>query len=796
MSSKDIWKYIPDILAFASLIFLFLYHLIIYRGRKKDKEEEYNLFFSLFVLSVALFILAPYFHSQYFLSAFKPSWLFVSNIEACLTWLMFYSGIKFLNRLMKFPAGKAKIFRFTYCTLPLAVAFTLTCNFINAGFYFKYMLAPVLAIVAINLAMVYIVYGKWVYRQKLFSQNLFRVIYPGFVLLTLNIFIYRGVELLNQPKVQFWNHYLSAAIIYVFAYALAVKFNTEYFELKDLKLSLEEKVLLRTGELNQAYELLLEKNVQIENQREEIIAINEQLSARASELAALDEAKSKFFASISHEFRTPLTLIIGPLEVLAYKANDEEIRSDYEMMLRQARRLAELINQLLELSKLEMGMMELKAEYGNFSRFIRSIVSSFKFLADERGVQLTLTEECEELRFPFDADKAEKIISNLLSNALKFTSAGGKVNITLNEQLDAGGIEIKVCDTGKGIEPSRLQYIFDPFYQADDDNTHGLEGSGIGLSLVKELVELHKGSIVCTSELKKGTAFNVYLPINNRHALTNIENLQLTIEDDSPNPQSNAGLLAPTKQSLILIAEDNEDMRRFIVSNLPGNYKIIETRNGADCFEKASELMPDLVISDVMMPVMDGFELTAKIKDDENTSHIPIILLTAKASQENKIEGLLNKADDYITKPFSIAELNARIENILASRKKLKEKFSRNITVNPSEITTTSLDEKFLREALRVVENNMDKSEFEAEDFCQQIGMSRAHVHRKLKSLTDQSATQFIRIIRLKRARQLIQQKSGSISEIAYQTGFSSLSYFSKCFKETHGLLPSEVSEM
>jgi len=782
-------------LAFTSLLFLSLYHLLIYRGRKKDAEEKYNLFFSLFVLSVALFILAPYFHSQYFLFALKPSWLYVINIEAGLALLMFYSGIKFLNRLMKFPAEKARIFSFTYYTLTLNIGLTLTANFISVEFYFKYIVALVLAIVAINVVMAYIIYGKWVYRQKLFRQTLFRVLYPGFVLLTINIFIYRSIELLNAPRVQFWNHYVSAAIIYTFAYALAAKFNNEYFELKDLKNNLEEKVLQRTEELNRTYGLLLEKNVEIGEQREEIVAINEQLSIRATELAALDEAKSKFFTGISHEFRTPLTLIIGPLEVLLDKTQDENIKLDYAMMLRQARRLSQLINQLLELSKLQKGMMELKVEYGNFSQFIRSIISSFTFLANELRVQLILIEECGELRFYFDADKMEKIISNLLSNALKFTPAGGEVSVTLGEQLNANGIELKVCDTGKGIEPERLKYIFDPFYQAGDDNVHGLEGTGIGLSLVKELVELNKGRISCTSELNKGTVFTVHLPVINQQALTETENGQASTAVYLPNTQNNTIHLQLLKQPLILIAEDNEDMRRFMVANLPAHYKIIETTNGADCFAKANELGPDLIISDVMMPVMDGIELTAKIKENESTSHIPLILLTAKASQESKMIGLQSKADDYITKPFSIAELKIRIENILASRQRLKEKFSRNITVNPSEITTTSLDERFLRQALQVVEDNMDNAEFESEDFCRQVGMSRAHVHRKLKSLTDQSATQFIRIIRLKRAMQLIQQRSGSVSEIAYQTGFNNLSYFSKCFKETHGMLPSEVVE-
>jgi DNA-binding response OmpR family regulator len=246
-----------------------------------------------------------------------------------------------------------------------------------------------------------------------------------------------------------------------------------------------------------------------------------------------------------------------------------------------------------------------------------------------------------------------------------------------------------------------------------------------------------KGNITCTSVLNEGTIFCVQLPVNNQQQVNNVENAYPTVPAYVHNHQNNIRPLQQPTPALILIAEDSEDMRHFIVSNLPDRYKIIETTNGADCFDKANKLMPDLIISDVMMPVMDGLELTSKIKEDENTSHIPIILLTAKATHESKMTGLLNKADDYITKPFSIAELKVRIENILASRKRLKEKFSRNITINPSEITTTSLDEKFLCEALQVVEDNMDNAEFEAEDFCHQIGISRAHVYRKLKSLTD-----------------------------------------------------------
>ena len=779
---------LADLFAFTSLVILALYHLLIYWGRKKEPNEAYNLYFSFFVFTVALFVMVPYFHPNHFLSQLKPSWLYVLNIEAALVMAMFFSGIPFLSLLTKFPKNRRKVFRVTFVSMAINFLLTLTANFISTEFYFKKTLPVILIVVLANTMFMYITYGRWVYHQRLMAQTSFRIIFPGFVLITLNILIYRSVELLNAPQILYWNHLLSAAIVYLFAYALTVKFNDEFFELKDLKINLEKKVFERTEELNKANDQLSEKNNEIETQREEIIAINEQLSKRALELSILDESKSKFYAGISHEFRTPLTLITGPLEIELQKTSDASLKEKYQNMLKQANRLLELINQLLDLSKLQKGAMSIKLEAANFNLFIRSLVSSYTFWAKQSKIQLLLKEECNDTTFPFDADKIEKIITNLITNALKFTQDQGRIEVIVSKPADHDVMQVEVKDNGIGIEPTKLPHIFDPYFQGHVENIRGMHGTGIGLSLVKELVQLHGGTISCESQWHVGTTFKVQFPLTSFSETSGIHFAEVSKENL-------ADLKSGSESSSILVVEDNPDMRQFIISNLPAGFSITEAINGKDGFLKAEYLSPDLIITDIMMPTMDGIEFTNQIKNNEATSHIPIIILTAKASLESKIEGLQAKADDYLTKPFSVVELNLRIANLIANRKKLKEKFSKSIKINPSEITATSIDEKFLQRALAAVEQNMDNPQFDTEEFCRSVGMSRANVHRKLKALTDLSATGFIRTIRLKRAAQLLTQQAGTVAEIAYQTGFSNLSYFTKCFKETFGVLPSGFSE-
>ena len=391
----------------------------------------------------------------------------------------------------------------------------------------------------------------------------------------------------------------------------------------------------------------------------------------------------------------------------------------------------------------------------------------------------------------------EKILTNLISNALKFTPQGGKINVKIKLSDHKEFLLLTVKDNGAGIEETQLKKIFDPYYQVETGVKHNYDGSGVGLALVKELVELHQGSVAVQSILHEGSGFEIQLPVKNL-VLADRAAIQAQWMDEPDDRQDFKITGVPDKRqthkTIILLAEDNVEMRQFIKSNLQDEYRIEEAVNGQIGINKTQTLIPDLVIADIIMPVIDGIEMTRLIKQDERISHIPVILLTGKASVESKIEGLSTRADDYITKPFNVAELKLRIRNLIETRKKLRERFSKQLVVNPSEIVTTSADENFLIKALQAVEENMDNTEFGTDEFCTAVNMSRANVHRKLKALTDQSTTEFIRTIRLKRAAQLLLQKTGSVSEIAYETGFNNLSYFTRCFKEVYGVLPSEYA--
>jgi len=792
-----IWSILPDLVATTALVTLTIYHLMIWWGRRQDVVEKYNLYFALFVFTVSLFIIAPYLQPGHLLASLKPHWLYVINIEAVLVFGLFFFGLQFLKHLLTFPKQFDKYFLCTYLCLLINISFTLTSNFIGPAFYITYFLPVVVTISVLNALLMYCLLGFWIYKKRLYKQNLYKVLYIGFILLTANIMVYRSIELIDYPRILVLNHYLSMAILYLFTYSLSAKFNSEYKELKDLKESLEVKVIERTEALKKSNVMLEAQNREITNQQKEITLINDQLKNKADQLAELDEAKSRFFAGVSHEFRTPLALIMGPLETLSHQTSDEKLKKEYALMARQANRLLSLINQLLDLSKLQKGMMSLDLQHGNISSFIRTIIASFSSLSQEQKVELSFDEESSDFILDFDKDKMEKILTNLISNALKFTPQGGKINIKIKLGDSKEFLLLTVKDSGAGIEAAQLKKIFDPYYQVEAGIKQSYDGSGVGLALVKELVELHQGSVAVQSKPDEGSSFEIRLPVKN---LITADRASIQAEwieetDDLQNfITATESDKRQTHKTIILLAEDNVEMRRFIKSNLQDEYRIEEAVNGQIGVNKTQTLMPDLVIADIMMPVMDGVEMTRLIKQNEMISHIPVILLTGKASVESKIEGLSTRADDYITKPFNVAELKLRIRNLIEGRKKLRERFSKQLVISPSEIVTTSADENFLIKALQAVEENMSNTEFGTDEFCMAVNMSRANVHRKLKALTDQSTTEFIRTIRLKRAAQLLLQKSGSVSEIAYETGFNNLSYFTRCFKEVHGALPSEYA--
>jgi len=539
---------------------------------------------------------------------------------------------------------------------------------------------------------------------------------------------------------------------------------------------------------------------------------------QATHLAEVDRLKSRFFANISHEFRTPLTLILGPIEKIRALTPSKEIDQSLRMMKRNAHQLLRLINQLLDLSKLEAGAMKLQASLGNIVPVIKGVAYSFKSSAGLRKIDLNVSIEEEDIQIYFDKDKVEKILTNLLANAFKFTPDGGRIGVMV-EIVDRRGADnraptadkyssviITITDTGTGIPADKLPHIFDRFYQVDDSSTRQQGGTGIGLALVKELVEMHHGTINVTSQIRVGTEFTVSLLLGREH-LRPDEIVEGKLEEGSTMmtgeeigertaifPELETTPDHESGKPIILVAEDNADVREYIKENLSASYQIMEAGDGTAGIEKALDIIPDLIISDVMMPKQDGYELCRILKNDEKTSHIPIILLTAKAASENKIEGLQTGADDYLIKPFEPKELVVRVNNLIEQRQHLREKFSTGFVIKPGEVTVSSLDNSLLKRIMEVVEKKMGDENFSVEELAQSVCLSRRHLNRKLSALTNLSPTEFIQYMRLHRARNLLVKKAGSVAEIAFQVGFSSPSYFSSCFLKRFGFLPSKIN--
>lgn len=526
----------------------------------------------------------------------------------------------------------------------------------------------------------------------------------------------------------------------------------------------------------------------------------------ARKLHELDMMKLKFFTNISHEIRTPLTLIIGPLEkILKQDLPKAEIKDNLKLVNRNAKNLEKLISQLLDFRKLEAGNLKLDLVEGDIVEFTRTIVHSFNDLALEKQVKLRFNTLKKQLFTSFDPDKIEKILNNLLSNAFKFTEAGGHVSVNLSLIFDTEDddfsvsekekqfIEFVVKDSGRGIPSGNLNKIFQRFFQSDD--TAKDSGTGIGLALVKELVTIHKGNIFVASKPGKGTKFTVRIPFLPAFSKTVEEEKSEPVSFEKPALQLHEEVVQPVENlhsKIMLVVEDNADVRQFIAGHFSSMFRIVEARNGEEGWEKALEHIPDIIISDVIMPNVNGYEFCERVKNDERTSHIPVLLLTALHSKDHEIKGITTGADDYITKPFDLSVLQAKVENMLSIRESLKEKFSRNVILEPSNVEITSPDERFLRKALEVVEENISDCDLDIETFSEKVGVSRMQLYRKLHALTNMTVKEFIRHIRLKRATQLLVQNKMNVSEVAYEVGFKDLSHFRKCFKREYGMSATE----
>jgi signal transduction histidine kinase/DNA-binding response OmpR family regulator len=516
-----------------------------------------------------------------------------------------------------------------------------------------------------------------------------------------------------------------------------------------------------------------------------------------------DALKSSFFANISHEFRTPLSLIIAPIEAkLSVPSLQAADRASFQLIKRNANRLLVLINQLLDLSKLEAKKMELVVQQGDLKDFLVVAAASFDSLAENKKINFIRNIHFDLTETWYDVDKLEKIIYNILFNAFKFTPSGGTINYSIKQVDETNDLEINITDTGKGIPEEDQQHIFSPFYQSRYEADDGQPGTGLGLSLVKEIVKLFHGEISLISTVGTGTSITITLPVTKKRlpasatfaekkVITDKQVIK-TSEIRSKQNENPVGLTeAKLQAETILVIEDNDDMRNFISGSLANKFSIVTAKDGEEGFALAIECVPDIIISDVMMPRMDGVVLSEKIRNDERTSHIPIILLTAKADKDSRIEGFQKGVDDYIAKPFSMDELVVRIHNLTEQRKRLAKKY-RSVLSSSSALKELTLEEKFLLKAKEIVEEHIGDSHFSVEQMAEEINLSRSQLFRKLKAVAGISPNEFINEIRLQKAAQLILAKADTIAQIGYRVGFNEQSYFAKSFRKKFGVPPSE----
>ena len=531
------------------------------------------------------------------------------------------------------------------------------------------------------------------------------------------------------------------------------------------------------------------------------------LQGEALRLKELDAAKTRLFTNVTHEFRTPLTIIMGMVQ---------QIRSDpkrwynegLDMIQRNGQQLLQLVNQMLDLTKLNMGKLQLNPQRGELISYLSYLVQAFELYATNKGIQLHFLKEIDQLEMDYDAEELSKVINNLLSNAVKFTPENGHIYVSVRQfmgddsDLGLGVAEIVVKDTGLGIPESNIPHVFDRFYQAPYSGVDGVGGTGIGLSLVKELVTLMNGRVQVQSKEGEGTTFYLFLPITraaepmmptpkwskagNHYAIPSMKNPLVVA-----NGLSNA--LPPVSTATILLIEDNPDVMRYLASCLESEYHLEYAHNGREGVAQALELMPDLIISDVMMPEMDGYKVTETIKNNDHTSHIPILLLTAKVDRESKIEGLKHGADAYLSKPFDPEELQVRLQQLIQLRQKLQSRYGALTMPVQASNPTLQKNDAFIRKFRQVIEARIDDETFGIAQVTRNMQISRTQLHNKLKALTGKSTSQVIRSIRLQKAHELLSSSDLNVKEVSYAVGFKNATYFSKCFSEEFGLSPSEL---
>jgi len=530
--------------------------------------------------------------------------------------------------------------------------------------------------------------------------------------------------------------------------------------------------------------------------------------------------KSRLLSHITHEFLTPLNLIITPLEQMIAKSRSQEQKKTFSLMHRNSQRLLLLISQVLDLLKLESMKLKLKASQHDLITFLKGITASFELLAEQKEVALMFHTDKEDISLYFDPDKLAEVVCNLLMNSLKYTPPGGQIRIRASvSQLPANPVEISVHNTGPEIAMDQTTRIFDRFYQLSERMEHFIKGLGIGLFLAREYIHLHHGTIHVNSAPGQGTEFVIRLPRGKAHLKADeLDEPPVSIaakdtgskiseryaymvrlereEQEKSHPDS--GCIPPDEKEIqdrdiVLLVEDNTDMRSFIKTLLTEEgFVTVEAANGRQGIDMAKEIIPDLIISDIMMPDADGYQLCRELKQDIKTSHVPIILLSVKYTEKEITRGLETGADDYITKPFNMDILLTRVRNLINQRRQLQQRIQWETITHTSELGLSTLDNTLLKSMQKTIDKNLSDPEFGLEQLADALYMSRASLNRKVKTLTGQSPNRFIQSYRLRRSLDLLKANAGNVTEVAFQVGFSSSAYFTKCFKEKFKRLPSE----
>jgi signal transduction histidine kinase/ligand-binding sensor domain-containing protein/DNA-binding response OmpR family regulator len=567
-----------------------------------------------------------------------------------------------------------------------------------------------------------------------------------------------------------------------------------------------EEILLQKNKLE-------EKNKILEKQKEQIIQQQKIAEVMSGQLHEADLKKIKFLTNISHEFRTPLSLIYSPLEKTLRELNNigkDKLQERLKLMFRNTMRLLRLINEFLDISKIEAGLLKMNIGRGNIHNFIHGIIESYRYLSEQKNIHFRFISEMEHVTVFFDADKIEKILNNLLSNAFKYTPSEGEIIVRLipgqkDENNEIEALQISVEDTGIGISDEFKNKIFERFYQIET-NEEPNSGTGIGLALTQELILLYGGNVMLESEPGEGSRFIVSLPCSTKHFKGNdiIRDLSgsyhMSAENDYTNelmvsmPDNAEGRNFSDKRATLLLVEDNRDIVQFLQDQFSEDFNFLFALDGFKGFQKATSILPQAIILDIMMPKMNGYELCEKLKKDDRTCHIPIVFLTALAEKYEQIEGFEYGADDYITKPFDVDLLKAKVTNLIENRRKLKLVYQKNLTLESFGAIPESSDEKLIQKILKIAEKELSNPSFGVEGLSKQVGLSRNHLYRKILEITKQTPVEFIRNLRLAKASVLLSQNKFYVSEVAYMAGFTEISYFRKIFKDFYGATPSEYA--